>query len=144
MLHKLILLTATFSLLTLVACTSDQKAPEQKQVTSPSLSESEPGIDDKIDVDEFPWILNRVNPVYPEDALKKGIEGTVWIKALVSKKGDVKKAVVIKGIDGSESLEKAAFDAAMQMTFKPALLKNQPVEMWVAIPFKFKLASGKE
>jgi TonB family protein len=82
--------------------------------------------------------------VYPEDALQKNIEGTVWVKALVSKEGRVKKAVVIKRIDGSESLERAALDSAIQMTFKPAFLNNQPVEFWVSIPFKFKLASSQE
>ena len=97
MTHKLILLTARFLFLALVACSCDQKPPEEKQVTSPSLSESKPGIDDKIDADEFPWIMNRVNPVYPEDAMKRGIEGTVWIKALVSKNGHVRKPLLSNG-----------------------------------------------
>jgi len=143
MLHKLILLNATFLFLALVTCSCDQKPREEKQVTSPSSSESEPGIDDKIDVDEHPSIVNWINPVYPEDALQKKIEGTVWVKALVGKEGHVKKAVVIKRIDGSESLEKAALDAVIQTTFKPAFLNNQPVEIWVSIPFKFKLAAAK-
>jgi TonB family protein len=123
----------------------EQKAPGEKQaqVTSPSLSETEPGINEVINVDEFPSIVKRVNPVYPEEAMKNGIEGTVLIKVLVGKDGTVKKAVATEGKEKNESFERAAIDAVKQFTFTPALIKHQPVEIWVSIPFKFKLAEKK-
>ncbi len=138
------LLGTVLAFVACVGCT-DQRTPgpKQEQVTSPSLSEAGPGINEVINVNEFPTIVTRVNPVYPEDAKRKGIEGTVLIKVLVSKDGTVKQAVATEGKDRNESLEQAAIDAVKQFTFTPALIKKQPVEIWVSIPFKFKLAEKK-
>jgi protein TonB len=129
------------SAIALVACTSEEKAPEQnqQQVSSPGITDTEPGVDEMVDVDEFPVPSKRVDPTYPEPDRKKGVEGTIWVKVLVNKEGRVVKTVVTKRTDGSETLEQAAVDAVRQWTFKPATVKQQPVSVWVAIPFKFKL-----
>jgi TonB family protein len=135
----------TIALLLLVACSGEKKAPEQTQgqVTSSTVSTSEPRMDSVINLDEPPAIVKKVEPVYPKDDKEGNIEGSVWLTVLVSKEGTVKKAVVASRKDGSQSMEKAAIDAAMQFTFTPARIKNQPVEVWVSIPFKFKLAEKK-
>lgn len=145
MANTLLHVAASLLLLALLACGGEKKPgePNQGQVTSPPLAEKEPGIDETIDVDEFPAVTKSVNPVYPEEAKTNGIEGTVYLKILVDKEGNVKKAVVTKRTDGSVALEQAAMDAAKQWTFKPATIKKQPVEIWVSIPFKFKLADKK-
>jgi periplasmic protein TonB len=132
-------------LLTLFACSGEKKPAEQhqEQVTSPALSDKEPGINEVMDVDEMPTITKSVNPEYPEDAKKAGIEGAVILKILVNKEGNVRKAVVTNRTDGSVAMEQAAVNAVKQWTFKPATIKKQPVEMWVSIPFKFKLAEKK-
>jgi len=131
-------------LLALFACSGEKKPAEQhqEQVTSPSFSDKEPGIDEMIDVDEFPTPTKTVNPEYPEEAKKAGIEGIVQLKVLVDKEGNVKKAIVTK-TNGSVVLEQAALNAAKQWTFKPATIKKQPVEIWVSLPFKFKLTEKK-
>lgn len=127
----------------LAACGGENPAPDttQEQVTAPEPAE--PDIDAMIEVDEYPSPLTTVNPAYPEDARTKGVEGTVWLKVLVDRKGTVAKAVVAKRTDGSESMERAAIDAAKQWTFKPATVKAETVSIWVAIPFKFKLGDKK-
>lgn len=127
----------------LAACGGENPAPgtAQEQVTAPEPAE--PDIDAMIEVDEYPSPLTTVNPAYPEDARTKGVEGTVWLKVLVDRKGTVAKAVVAKRTDGSESMERAAIDAAKQWTFKPATVKAETVSIWVAIPFKFKLGDKK-
>lgn len=144
---KTVLLSSTIvALLFLLArCGGEDPAPgnPQEQVTSPAPESAEPDIDAMIEVDEYPSPLTTVNPAYPEDARVKGTEGTVWLKVLVNKEGIVTEAVVAKRADGSESMERAAIDAAKQWTFKPATVKARPVSIWVAIPFRFKLGDKK-
>jgi TonB family protein len=92
---------------------------------------------DFIAVDKQPVPIKEIQPVYPDLAKRKIIEGTVWVKVLVDQKGNVKKAVVMKS--DSEFLNKSALRAAKEWTFIPALLSGEPVEIWAAIPFRFKL-----
>jgi TonB family protein len=143
--NRLLLIAATISLLLLIACGGEKKEPEQTQgeVASPVMSASEPRMDSLINLDEPPAIVKKVEPVYPKDAKDGNIEGSVWLTVLLSREGTVKKAVVQNRKDGTESMEKAAIDAVMQFTFTPARIKKQPVETWVSIPFRFKLAEKK-
>ncbi len=89
------------------------------------------------EVDVQPIPVNQVPPEYSEEAKRLKIEGTVWVKCLVSKSGSVKKVEVVKA--DVEMLIKPAVDAAKQWKFTPALLGGKPVETWVAIPFRFRL-----
>jgi TonB family protein len=92
---------------------------------------------DFVEFDKAPSIIKRVNPVYPEIARKAGLEGSVWVKMWVDKEGKVKKAVIQKS--ASDIFDQAALDAAKQFAFQPASSKDRPVEVWVSIPFHFKL-----
>jgi len=106
--------------------------------------------DDFTPVDEQPVPIKQVQPHYPELARRSGVEGTVWLKVLVSKEGKVKDVNVmsvssnLKNSGTPGGLEEAAMEAARQWTFKPAMMKNKPVEVWVSIPFKFKLDGDKK
>jgi len=91
------------------------------------------------EVDEMPTPTKTAMPVYPESAKKANIQGTVWLSVLVGADGTTKDAVVKKNNSGSKDLATAAIDAAKKYTFKPAMKDNKPVEVWVEIPFKFKL-----
>lgn len=131
-------------LFALLACSGEKKPAEQtQQVASPVMSASEPRMDSVINLDEPPAIVKKVEPVYPKDAKDGNIEGSVWLTVLLSREGTVKKAVVQSRKDGSLSMEKAAIDAVMQFTFTPARIKKEPVETWVSIPFRFRLAEKK-
>jgi TonB family protein len=145
MARVLLCFAGSILLFALLACSGEKKpaAQTQGQVTSPVMSPSEPRMDSVINLDEPPAIVKKVEPVYPKDAKEGNIEGSVYLTVLLSKEGTVKKAVVQSRKDGSLSMEKAAFDAVMQFTFTPARIKKQPVETWVSIPFRFKLAEKK-
>jgi protein TonB len=92
---------------------------------------------DFVPFEKGPQIVKKVQPVYPEIARKAGLEGTVWVKIWVDKQGKSKKVVIQKS--ASEIFDQAAIDAAMQMVFTPAMMQNGPVDVWVSIPFHFKL-----
>ena len=106
--------------------------------------------DDFVPVDEQPVPIKQVQPQYPELARRAGVEGTVWLKVLVSDEGKVKNVKVmnvssnLKNSDKPVGLEESATEAARQWAFKPAIMKNKPVEVWVSIPFAFKLDKGEK
>jgi len=92
--------------------------------------------------------IKRVDPHYPELARRAGVEGTVWLKVLVGNDGKVKDTKLmslssnLKNSGDPVGLPEAAIEAARQWMFKPAIMKNKPVEVWVSIPFAFKLKEG--
>jgi protein TonB len=92
---------------------------------------------DFVPFEKGPQIVKKTAPVYPEIARKAGLEGTVWVKIWVDKQGKSKKVVIQKS--ASEIFDQAAIDAAKQMVFTPAMMQNGPVDVWVSIPFHFKL-----
>lgn len=84
-----------------------------------------------------PEIILKRSPDYPVLAQRINLEGVVYVKVLVDKKGNVKKAIVLKS--DAELLTQPAIDAAMKWFFKPALMNGKPVAVWVSIPFHFRL-----
>jgi protein TonB len=94
---------------------------------------------DFVPYEKEPVVVKKVEPKYPEIALRAGLEGNVYMKVWVDKEGKVKKAVVLKS-DG-EIFNKAAEDAALQWVFTPAVMQKGPVAVWVSIPFRFRLSN---
>lgn len=87
-------------------------------------------------VEEQPKRLNEIAPVYPDAARKAGIEGTVFVRALVGRDGNVEKAEVLKG---PELLHEPAIKAALDTKFQPAKQNDTSVKCWVQMSFKFVL-----
>ncbi len=81
-------------------------------------------------------LIKKIPPVYPRLAKAAGIEGTVWIKALVSRTGTVLEAEVRKS-SGSELLDAAALRVADQYLYKPAIQNGDPVPIWVTYRVDF-------
>lgn len=88
-------------------------------------------------VEKPPIAIKQIYPPYPEIPRRAGVEGTVHIKMWVTKEGKVKRAEVFKS--SSELFDQVALDAAMQWTFTPAIMNNGPVDVWVTVPFEFRL-----
>jgi len=99
--------------------------------------EEEPDINAFVPVEKEPVPVKKVTPVYPDIAKRAGLEGKVWVKALINKEGKVKKAVIFKS--DHEIFNQPSLDAVMQWVFTAALMNNGPVEVWVVIPFNFQL-----
>ncbi len=60
------------------------------------------------------------------------------MQAFVDVTGKVDEAIVIDGILDT-GLDGAAMAAIQKTIFKPALQKDQPVGVWIAIPIVFNL-----
>jgi TonB family protein len=82
-------------------------------------------------------VLTQVKPVYPEEALAQGIEGTVLLDAVISMEGNVLSGEVINNPD--PRLAKAALDAVKQWHYQPTLLNGQPIEVVTTITVRFHL-----
>jgi len=88
-----------------------------------------------------PVIIKKIDPIYPELAKKAGMEGTVYANLWVDKQGKVREVKIVKA--ESEIFIQPVIDAAKQWLFSPAMMKNGPVAVWVAVPFRFSLKTTK-
>ncbi len=91
-------------------------------------------------VDEFPKVVKRVPPKYPEAARKRGQQGTVMLQALVNRQGQPVNVHVLPGRGLAPDLDRAAVEAVRQWVFEPAKAKGRPVEIRIQIPVKYRLA----
>jgi protein TonB len=119
---------------------ADPFAPRDRSLPSPrppGLSDdSLPAFGTYVYVEELPEAIQRVAPVYPEQARLDGAQGTVLVQALVGRDGLVRDARIQKSIPG---LDDAALEAVRKWRFKPAMALGRPVAVWVAIPVRFSL-----
>ena len=81
-------------------------------------------------------LVRRAAPVYPRDALRQGIQGTVRLRAIIDKQGAVRDLRLLQGIC---SLSKAAIDAVKQWRYTPTTLNGQPVEIDTTIDVTFSV-----
>jgi len=101
-----------------------------------------PKPDEFVAFDQEPQLLNAPEPEYPEMAKRAGITGTVWMKVLVDKEGNVRDAIVVKESGVNAGFEEAAKAAAWGRKYRPAMQNNQPVAVWVAYRVKFELRTS--
>jgi protein TonB len=82
-----------------------------------------------------PELVRRVEPSYPELAIKAGVSGLVILEAQVDARGHVK---TVKVLHGHPLLDDAALHAVRQWRYEPLLLDGEPTEfiVTVAVPFK--------
>ncbi len=92
---------------------------------------------DFVPFEKPPEVVKQVQPKYPELARRAGMEGTVLVRVWVDKEGKVRKVEILKS--DAEIFSQPAIEAAQQMVFTPAVQGGNPVSVWVAMPFKFKL-----
>ena len=133
--------------------TRDEKRLLVDQAYTGGLDGDEPGIvidlpDTPVEYPEMnefvyhefpPEMIYEEKPVYPRLARKAGMEGSVWIKALVDEKGNVIRAVVFKSSGSSAGFDEAAVAAAYKCKYKPALQNGFPIPVWVTYKVEFLL-----
>ena len=78
----------------------------------------------------------RVDPTYPPDAKRQGVEGTVKIHLAIAADGSVESE---KLISGPPELVSAALEAAKYWQYLPALLNGQPVPTETDVEVVFRL-----
>ncbi len=85
--------------------------------------------------------LLQQNLVYPEIARKAGVEGLVVIAAHISELGHVIETRIMKTL-GPNGCDEAAIKAIRSVKWRPAFQRDEPVDVWISVPFHFKLKDG--
>jgi len=83
-------------------------------------------------------LLYQTKPEYPDELQQLGIKGTVVIRAIISKYGDVLSPQVVN-TDIDQRLAQFALDAVKQWRYQPSLLNGQPVEAITTLTIDFTL-----
>ena len=108
----------------------------------PSLSGNEGSVPtaqlEQARVVSVPMALNKIVPIYPRSARRRGHEGVVTLEISVSDLGEVSDAVVIGG-SGYGELDSAAVSAVRTAKFSPATEDGVQVEGRLRLTFEFKL-----
>lgn len=85
-----------------------------------------------------PKIIRSAKPVYPDEALKKRIEGSVILEAVIDKLGRVRDTRVISTPD--PLLTAAAEEAVKQWVYEPYILNGVSKEVFFTVTVTFTLA----
>jgi len=83
-----------------------------------------------------PKLIKKVEPVYPEEARKAGIEGIVILEATANKEGLVEDVKVLRSIP---ALDDAAIEAVKKWEYEPMIIDGEPHSVIFTITCNFKL-----
>jgi TonB family protein len=82
-------------------------------------------------------LVTKVNPVYPADAKKNKVSGSVVLAATIGKDGAVEK---LRIVSGPSVLQKPSLDAVRQWRYQPYLLNGNPIEVKTTITIVYSLS----
>jgi len=82
-------------------------------------------------------VLFKPEPQYTEEARKNAITGTVILRVVFSKSGEVTNIRAMQSLQGG--LTEKAIAAARQIRFVPATRNGQPVSMYMQLEYNFNL-----
>jgi TonB family protein len=88
-----------------------------------------------------PRLIKRVNPQYPKEAQKAGIQGRVVIEATTDETGSVVEARAVKG---PKELHDAAVDAIKQWKYEPYIIDGKPKAVNFTVVVAFNLDKKKK
>jgi protein TonB len=81
-------------------------------------------------------LMVRVQPDYPPLARQARVQGSVILRAIISREGTIEH---LQAISGSPMLVEAAIRAVRQWRYRPYVLNDQPVEVETQITVNFTL-----
>lgn len=87
-------------------------------------------------VERKPRLLEQVEPAYPDEARRAGLEGVVLMEFTVGRDGRVKDSVVLKG---HELFHQASLDALSGFRYLPGYQNQEAVEVRMFIYIRFQL-----
>jgi TonB family protein len=117
--------------------------PENLPVLSVLLADLPNGLSKRNDLKsadsegpQRPELISRTNPIYPEEAKTKHVEGTVEVGFRITSDGDVEN---VKVLSGDPVLAEATVRAVRGWKYKPARLGGLPAEVPGHVVVKFSL-----
>lgn len=105
---------------------SDSKVDESKEVVYRAK-----------DVTQKAVVLKFKQPSYTERAREKGIQGTVYLRAILHKSGEVRNITIMKSLP--DGLTEEAVKTAKSLKVKPAIKDGQAVSQYTVLSFPFRI-----
>lgn len=81
-------------------------------------------------------IIKKIPPVYPQEAKRNAIQGTVELLAVITKRGSIAN---LRVISGNPVLAQAALDVVKKWRYKPYRLNGEPVDVETRINVTFRM-----
>lgn len=95
---------------------------------------------DAASLDVMPKLIKPVEPMYPYNQARAGVDGAVLIEFVINREGQVQNPYVIES--NNPAFERPALDAVMQWRFSPGLKAGKPVYVRVNQRIEFTLDQG--
>ncbi|HWP82919.1 MAG TPA: energy transducer TonB [Bacteroidota bacterium] len=119
---------------------SELNVSEEVAPPAPKVEEEEEYF---VAVEEMPEIIGGMealmrNLVYPELAVRAGVQGRVFVVAYINEKGEVTRAEVAKGIGAG--CDESAVEAVKKAKFIPGRQRGKPVKVRLSIAVRFQLS----
>jgi protein TonB len=83
-----------------------------------------------------PILIRRVEPVYPQLAIRTRTEGTVILQGIIGTDGRVESLIVLRS---HRMLDEAALSAVREWLYAPARHQGRPVKVYLTIRVEFEL-----
>lgn len=83
-----------------------------------------------------PRLIRKVNPVYPEEALKEKVQGIVELEAIADVYGRVAE---LKVLSGPQLLRAASIDAVRRWVYEPYIIDGKPKPVRFTVMVRFRL-----
>jgi TonB family protein len=84
-----------------------------------------------------PKCVYRVEPQYPEEAKRVGLEGNVFLNVTVDERGNVADVTVVQG--GPLGMTEKAVEAVWKWRYEPSTLHGKPISLQFNVIVRFTL-----
>ena len=81
-------------------------------------------------------LIARIEPRYPPLGIQTRTQGTVQLRAIISREGRI---TALEVVSGPPLLVQAALDAVRQWRYRPTILNGEPVEVETSVTVIFRL-----
>ncbi|MCK4762992.1 MAG: energy transducer TonB [Candidatus Aminicenantes bacterium] len=88
-----------------------------------------------------PLLIRKIKPIYPKEALRAGVSGTVTLDVITGVYGRVAD---ITRVEGHPLLHKAALETVGKWVYEPFILHGKPYKATFTVVISFSLNKGKD
>jgi TonB family protein len=110
--------------------TAPSTARETTPAGAPTVHRPGPGV-----INPVP--IRQIRPTYTPGAMRRKVQGSVQLEAVVDREGRVRDVKVLKSLDAE--LDENALKAAREWTFHPGARDGQPVDVAVMLELQFTI-----
>jgi TonB family protein len=86
-----------------------------------------------------PQVLTRVDPIYPQMAVRSKLSGLVVVQCTIDREGRVRDVSVVRSTFAA--FEQSAVDAVRRWKFSPGMLRGKPVDTIFHLTVTFRISN---